>query len=182
MARCVAEMVCRRAVFVLVAVSTIGCTRAAPPPRTSPTENTADVATVRREIDQWYEENKRAFQAKDLAALMALRAEDVHSVTPDGVTHDRAEMERSTRAFLDGIERWIAQDIVIDSLEVSGDTAQAVVHQHLIRMARRSDGQVHRVETWVTQREVWRRTADGWKLYRVDTLHDQRRLIDGQPG
>jgi hypothetical protein len=49
-------------------------------------------------------------------------------------------------------------------------------------MARRSDGLVHHVETWVTQRETWRRTPDGWKLYRVDSVRDQRRLIDGQPG
>ena len=37
------------------------------------------------------------------------------------------------------------------------------------------------VETWATQRETWRRTPDGWKLYRVDSVRDQRRLVDGQP-
>jgi hypothetical protein len=43
-------------------------------------------------------------------------------------------------------------------------------------------GLVHHMETWVTQREIWRRTSEGWKLYRVDSIRDQRRLIDGQPG
>jgi hypothetical protein len=37
------------------------------------------------------------------------------------------------------------------------------------------------VETWATQRETWRRTADGLKLYRVDGVRDLRRLVDGQP-
>jgi ketosteroid isomerase-like protein len=141
----------------------------------------ADTSMVRREISQWYEENRRAFFAKDFNAIMALRTADVHSVTPDGVVHDRAEMELSTRGFLNGIDRWITQSIEIDSLEVIGDLARAIVRQHLDRMALRSDGLVHHVQTWVTQRETWRRTPSGWKLYRVDSLRDQRRLIDGKP-
>src|SRR5262249_35925030 len=128
------------------------------------------------------EENRRAFLAKDFKAIMALRTEDFHSVTPDSMTHDRAEMELSIRAFLDGIDRWISTRIEIDSLEVSGDLASVIAHQHADRMARRNDGKVHHVETWVTQREIWRRTPQGWKLYRVDGLRNQRRLIDGQPG
>jgi hypothetical protein len=44
-----------------------------------------------------------------------------------------------------------------------------------------ANGQVHHVQTWVTQRETWRKTAQGWKLRLVDQVHDQRRLIDGQP-
>ena len=91
-------------------------------------------------------------------------------------------MEQSTRALIEGIDRWISLTFEIDSLEVSGDLARAVVRQHADRMARRSDGRVHHVETWVTQRETWRRTSGGWKLYRVDSIRDQRRLIDGQPG
>jgi ketosteroid isomerase-like protein len=143
---------------------------------------TIDTADVRRELLQWYEENKAAFFAKDVSALMALRSEELHSVTPDGGVRRRPEMEQMTRAFLAGIDRWITQDIRIDSLTVSGDTARAIVHQHLVRMARRGDNQIHHVETWVTQRESWIKGPRGWKLYRVDNLRDQRRLIDGQPG
>lgn len=143
---------------------------------------TPDTAVVRRELQQWYDENRRAFLAKDLAAIMALRTEDFHAVTPDGVVHDRAAMEQRTLGLLNGIDRWISQDFELDSLKVTGDLAQAVVRQHIDRMALRNDGQVHHVETWVTQRETWRRTSEGWKLYRVDGLRDQRRLIDGPPG
>ncbi len=143
---------------------------------------TPNTAAVRRELEQRYDENRRAFLAKDFNAIMALRTEDFHAVTPDGAVHDRAEMEQATRALLDGIDRWIATTIEIESLELSGDLARATVRQHADRMARRSDGLIHHVETWVTQRETWRRTPAGWKLYRVDSIRDQRRLIDGQPG
>ena len=168
-------------VFLVLAAS-YAMSYAAPSAAAQTPPSVVDLATVRRELAKWYDENRRAFFEKDVSALMALRSHDFHSVTPDGVVHERPEMEQSTRAFLNGIDRWIAQTIDIDSVEVTGELARAVVHQHLDRMALRSDGRVHHVQTWVTQRETWRRTPEGWKLYRVDNLRDQRRLIDGKPG
>ena len=170
-----------RLLMVLAAVSTTSCARPAESLPSSSTSS-ADVSAVRRELQLRYDENRRALLAKDFDAIMALRTEDFHAVTPDSVRHDRAEMEQSTRALLEGVDRWIGLTFDIESLEVSGDLATAVVRQHADRMARRNDGLVHHVETWVTQRETWRRTSAGWKLYRVDGIHDQRRLIDGQPG
>jgi ketosteroid isomerase-like protein len=140
-----------------------------------------DTATVRRELLQWYDANNRAFRAKDVAAIMALRTDDFHTLSPDGARNDRAAMELRTQGLLNGIERWITLEVDLDSIAVSGDTAQATVRQHLVRMGLRPDG-VRHVETWATQRETWRRTPGGWKLYRVDNVRDQRRLIDGQPG
>ena len=136
---------------------------------------------VRREIEQWYEENTRGFRAKDLGAIMALRSDDFFTIGPDGARSDRAAMEQRTQGFLNGIDRWIALQFDIDSFQVTGDTAVAVVRQHLDRMAHRPEG-VRHLETWVTQRETWLRTTRGWKLYRVDNIRDQRRLIDGEPG
>lgn len=169
-----------RLVLMFLAVGAASCARPSAPPSSRPA-GMADTSTVRRELEQRYEENTRAFLAKDFVSIMALRTEDFHAVTPDGKLNDRADMEQYIRGFLNGIDRWISTSIDIDSLEVSGDLARAIVRQHADRMALRSDGLVHHVETWVTQRETWRRTPDGWKLYRVDSIRDQRRLIDGQP-
>ena len=166
--------------LLLPAVLAAGCAR----PEVSPPSRHAalpDTAAVRRELEQAYEENRRAFLAEDVDAIMALRTEDFHTVAPDGATRDRAAMEQYTIGLLNGIERWIEVTFDIDSLEVSGDLATVVMRQHLIRMALRADGLVHHVETWATQDETWRRTPDGWKLYRVENVRDQRRLVDGQP-
>lgn len=166
--------------LVLLALSAASCTRASAPPPSQST-STSDTSSVRREIEQWYDENKRAFLAEDVDAIMAIRTEDFHSVTPDGTVNDRAAMEHYTIGLLNGIDRWISMDFDIDNLEVTGDLARAVVRQHLVRMALRPDGLVHHVETWASQNETWRRTPEGWKLYRVDSVRDQRRLVDGQP-
>lgn len=165
--------------LVLAIVWATGCAR----PEASPSQHTAppDSTRVRHELKQWYDDNRRAFLTEDVDAIMALRTEDFHTVGPDGLTRDRADMEEYTIGLLNGIERWISITFDIDSLDVSGGLASAVVRQHLVRMALRPDGLVHHVETWATQRETWRRTEDGWKLYRVDSVRDQRRLVDGQP-
>jgi ketosteroid isomerase-like protein len=169
-----------RLVLMVVAVCAASCARPSAPP---PSESTgaADTSVVRREIEQWYEDNVRAFRAEDVDAIMALRTEDFQAVAPDGTVRDRAAMEHYTVGLLNGIDRWISLRFDIDSLEVSGDQARAIVRQHLVRMALRPDGLVHHVETWATQRETLRRTPDGWRLYRVDSVRDQRRLVDGQP-
>ena len=138
-------------------------------------------AEVRAELTRLYAQNANAFERRDLAAIMRLRAPDVHSLTPDGLRHDRAAMERMIQGFMNGVQKWNAQDIAIDSLKVVGDTAFAIVSQHLDRMALRADNQVHRVETWVTQRETWVRHGASWLLWRVDQLRNQRRLVDGKP-
>ena len=91
-------------------------------------------------------------------------------------------MEHDIRGFINGIRKWNRITFSIDSLRVAGDTAFAIVAQHLDRMALRPNNQVHHVQTWVTQRETWVRSGSRWLMRRVDQLRNQRRLIDGRPG
>lgn len=137
--------------------------------------------TVRQQLDAVYAENTAAFLRGDAAAIMRLRAPDFHAITPDGVRHERPEMEMVAQGVIHAVKKWNAITFTIDSLQVSGDTAFAIVSQHTDRMALRSDNQVHHLETWVTQRETWIRSAQGWLLWRVDQLRNQKRLVDGQP-
>jgi len=137
--------------------------------------------TIRLALERRYAENSAAFLSKDLGAVMALRAPDFQTVTPDGTVRDRAAMESYTQGIMNGVKEWKAIDFTIDSLRVVGDTAFAIVSQHLDRMALRPDNQVHHVETWVTQREAWVRHGTRWLLWRVDQLRNQRRLVDGEP-
>jgi len=142
----------------------------------------ADSIAVRKELEAAYRQNAGAFERYDLDAIMKLRADNFHTIAPDGVVRDRAAMAEYTEGLLHGIKKWNRLTFTIDSLRVAGDTAIAIVSQHLDRMALRPDNAVHHVETWVTQREAWIRTRGQWLLWRVDQLRDQRRLIDGRPG
>jgi ketosteroid isomerase-like protein len=150
-----------------------------PPPET--TAEAASPAGVRQELEQAYELNRRALLARDLNAVLALRTPDFSAITPDGVTHGSQEMAEFSRNLLANVEQWLALSFDILSLEERGDEVSADVRQHTIRMQRRNDGKVHRIENWVTQRETWVRTSQGWKMRRVDNMRDQKVLIDGQP-
>ena len=136
--------------------------------------------SVRAALERAYQMNIDAFKRWDVAGVMALRAPDFHTVGADGITRDRAAMEQYTVGLLNGIKKWNELTLTIDSLTLVGDTAIAIVSQHLDRMGLRPDNQVHHVETWVTQRETWIKSDSKWLMWRVDQLRNQRRLVDGQ--
>ena len=164
--------------MILLALSFgAGATAKAQQPRA---DSTASVAKVRAELEKQYQANIDAFKRWDVAGVMALRAPDFHTLTPDGAVRDRAAMEQYTIGILNGIKKWNELTFTIDTLTLAGDTAIAIVGQHLDRMALRPDNQVHHVETWVTQRETWVKSAAGWLMWRVDQLRNQRRLVDGE--
>jgi ketosteroid isomerase-like protein len=133
---------------------------------------------VRKAIEDWYVRNMDAFKAKDVTAIMALRTDDFHTITPDGKVNTRADMQARTISFLDRIDHFISQNNQIGTIEVEGDLASADVTQKTVRMQRFPDGTLHKVESGAVQRETWRKTAEGWKLYRVDNIRDSGVLVD----
>jgi ketosteroid isomerase-like protein len=136
---------------------------------------------VRRAIEEWYARNMKAFEAKDVAAIMALRTDDFHTLTPDGRINTRADMETRTRNFLDRIDHFVSQDFKIGVIDVQGDLASADISQDTVRMQRLPDGTLHKVQALAVQRETWKRTTAGWKLYRVDNIRDGGVFVDGKP-
>jgi ketosteroid isomerase-like protein len=136
---------------------------------------------VRTAIEDWYARNMEAFRAKDVAKIMALRSDDFHTITPDGKVNTRADMDLRTKEFLNRIDRFISQDNQIGTIEVEGNLAKADITQRTVRMQRFPDGTLHKVESNVVQRETWKRTTEGWKLYRVDNIRDGSVLVDDRP-
>jgi len=137
---------------------------------------------VRKAIEDWYARNVEAFNAKDVAAIMALRTDDFHTITPDGKVNMRPDMEARTKLFIGRIDHFISQDLRIGTIDVHGDLASADVTQKTVRMQRFPDGTLHKVEAGVVQRETWRKTAEGWKMYRVDNIRDTTGVfVDDKP-
>ncbi|HEY5883793.1 MAG TPA: nuclear transport factor 2 family protein [Pyrinomonadaceae bacterium] len=136
---------------------------------------------VRKAIEEWYDRNIAAFNAKDVAAIMNLRTDDFHTITPDGKVNTRADMEARTRVFVGRIDHFISQSFKIGTIEVEGDLASAYITQRTVRMQRFPDGTLHKVEAGAVQRETWRKTAAGWKLYKVDDIRDDGLLVDDKP-
>lgn len=136
---------------------------------------------VRKALEAWYDQNIEAFRQRDVAAIMALRTGDFHTVLPDGTRNTRADMQAYTVRFLGMIEQWVSLDFQIGTIDVQGEFASADVTQKTLRLQRMPNGRISKVDAGVVQRETWKMTADGWKLYRVDSIRDSRLLIDGNP-
>jgi ketosteroid isomerase-like protein len=136
---------------------------------------------VRKAIEDWYARNTEAFRAKDVAAIMALRADDFHTRTPDGRLNTRADMEAYTQRFLGRIDHFISLDFQVGTIQVQENLASADVTQKTVRMQRFPDGALHKVEAGVVQRETWKKTVEGWMMYRVDNIQDGYLLVDGKP-
>ena len=136
---------------------------------------------VRKAIEAWYDLNIEAFNKKDVAAIMALRTEDFHTTTPDGKLNTRADMAAYTKRLLDRIDQFVSQNFEIGTIDVQGDLASADVTQKTVRMQRLPDGTLDKVEARVVQRETWKHTAQGWKMYTVDNIRDSSILIDDKP-
>jgi ketosteroid isomerase-like protein len=136
---------------------------------------------VRKAIEDWYSRNVEAFKAKDVAAVMALRTDDFQTITPDGKVNTRAEMEAYTQQFLGRIDHFVSLDFQIGTIDVQGDLASAYVTQKTVRMQRFPDGTLHKVEARAVQRETWKKTAEGWKMRRVDNVQDGGIFVDDKP-
>lgn len=141
-----------------------------------------DTAAVRAEPQRLYALNTAAYMRNDIDAVMALRTPGFHTESPDGKVQDRDAMQLYIQGIMNGVRKWNEITFTIDSLTVNGDTAYALVSQYVDRTALRPDEQVHQVQTWVTQREIWIRTGRTWLMWRVDQLRNQRRVVDGVPG
>jgi ketosteroid isomerase-like protein len=136
---------------------------------------------ARKAIEEWYAHNIAAFNDKDVAAIMSLRTDDFHTITPDGKVNTRADMEARTKLFLDRIDHFISQEFQIGVINVQGDLATAEVTQKTVRMQRLPDRTLHKVEAGVMQRETWKRTTQGWKMYSVDNIRNGSILVDDKP-
>ena len=136
---------------------------------------------VRKAIEAWYDLNIEAFNKKDVAAIMDLRAEDFHTTTPDGKVNTRAAMQAYIKRLLDRIDHFISQDFEIGTIDVQGDLASADVTQETVRMQRLPNGTLHKVAARVVQRETWKHTPQGWKMYAVDNIRDGSVLVDDKP-
>jgi ketosteroid isomerase-like protein len=134
---------------------------------------------VRRALEEQYAKLADANKNKDLGALLALRTPDFSAQFPNGEIRDSAYMAGYSRILFEQMQAPISVSNTIETLDVNGNEAIAVVHQRFSRMQVKG-GQLRRVETEARQRETWVLTAAGWKLKFVDDVHPGAWYVDGK--
>lgn len=135
---------------------------------------------VREALEARYAELARAVENKDIKAFEALRTPDFHTVDEHGHPQTAKQMAARARALLQRIQPPIKVMNIIRTLNVQESDVTATVEQYFSKMLE-IDGELRRVETYVTQDETWTNTPEGWKLRFVAGVRDNKYFIDGKP-
>lgn len=143
--------------------------------------SSADTSSAERDIRAQYDRLEAAFEAQDIATILAIRDPRFEAFGPNGQHDDYARMAEYTRQWFITNKPPIETRMTMQSIEVvSADEIAVHVLQRASRYQER-EGKLRRVEHEVTQRETWVRTPDGWKIRKVDQidLAHRKRWIDG---
>jgi len=134
---------------------------------------------VRRALEEQYAKIAEAQRNEDIEALRATRTSDFTVDLPNGQRWDLETSLNYSRAGFQQVESNINLSNTIESLDVHGDVAVAVVHQRWSRMQMKA-GKVRRVDTEAIQTETWVNTKDGWRLKHIGEVKPGAWYIDGK--
>jgi hypothetical protein len=134
---------------------------------------------VRRALEQQYARIAEAQINKDIGAMRALRTPDFTVDMPNGQRWDLETSLNYSRIGFQQVQSNISISNTIESLDVHGDEAVAVVHQRWSRMQMKG-GKLRRVDTEAIQTETWVNTKDGWKLKHIGDIKPGRWYVDGK--
>jgi hypothetical protein len=134
---------------------------------------------VRRALEVQYAKLAEANKNKDLNGILALRVSDFSVKMPSGETWNYERSAAYSKAAFEQVQETISLTYTIDTINLNGNEAAAIIHQRWTRMQMKG-GQLRRVETTAVQRETWVNTADGWKLKLIDDIHPGIWIVDGK--
>ena len=134
---------------------------------------------VQQQIRTQYDLIERAYAAQNLPAILATRAEGFEIVDP--VNNDD---NLNDEKFVELMRMWFEKNkppivfrVTIESIEIrSSDEVAVRVLQRASRYQQRDD-HLHHIEHEVRQREMWIRTATGWKVKKVDEIDLANRKV-----
>jgi len=173
----------RAVLALLVAALLPACAGPAPAVARSAQAGTlsAWLDAARLEVAAVHADMAAARRARDLDAVLAVRSEDFSATRADGRQVDRAGFEAALRDF-DArlLELHPASGSTIERIEdwtprrpwASGDDARLVlrVRRRFQGVVQPESGPPQEVALESLARETWRRTAQGWRLERVEEL------------
>ncbi|MGI8898622.1 MAG: nuclear transport factor 2 family protein [Pyrinomonadaceae bacterium] len=134
---------------------------------------------MRRALEEQYAKIAEATRKKDLVALLALRTPDFTVKTANGETWSYEHSADYIRRGFEQVQSIVSLSFAIETINVSGNEAAAIIHQQWSRM-QIMKGKLRRVDTSAVQRETWINTPEGWRLKLIDDVHPGAWLVDGK--
>jgi Domain of unknown function (DUF4440) len=130
-----------------------------------------------------YDRYTDAVRRMDSTAYLSFFTSDFSMRSPDGKVHDPAEMKKYQSINAMTTKKVNSYTVDIESVTPEDDsTFSVIVLQRYDRdqAPLEKPNEPHRIQTSAVQRERWRRTKDGPKIYRIEEIMVGPVLIDGK--
>lgn len=134
---------------------------------------------VRAELQGQYDRMARGWKEKDLGTLIAVLAPDYTNQQLQGASLNREQYEALTRGILGSIRSLDTSSFSVNEAVLRGDEATTHIAYMLSGIILDPQGKEHPATYRGSGREIWRRTAAGWKLRRSEDLSLEM-TIDGK--
>jgi ketosteroid isomerase-like protein len=129
----------------------------------------------RKEVEAAYRQYKQAVQKRDVRAIMTLLTPDFTWKLPDGTVYTYRQTEQVLREYFADIKTVHSMTIRIHRLTVEREKAVALVTEKVVA----TNADSRRSESREQYREIWARTAQGWKIRRTEPF-DEKELLNGR--
>lgn len=140
-------------------------------------------AKLQRDFEARYRAYAEAVRTMQADKYIGIFAADFKMTSPDGTVHDAAEMTTYMRVNAQTTQRVnsYANDVQCVRALHSGDVA-VVVWQKYDRQQAPLDHpeQAHNIRTSAVQREIWRKTRQGWRIRSIEELVVGPVFMDGK--
>jgi ketosteroid isomerase-like protein len=130
-----------------------------------------------------YADYADAVRKMDVDRYMAYFSDDFSMRSPDGKLHDKAEMTRYQRINAQTTKKVNAYTADVECVHTlpGGDVAAVIVQKYDRDQAPlEHPDQPHNIRTSVVQRETWHKTAQGWRIRKIEELVVGPVFIDGK--
>jgi ketosteroid isomerase-like protein len=128
-----------------------------------------------------YTVQDEAIKKCDFKAFISTLAPDYSIKLLNGDVFSRQQVEgfvESDMARTKSVEKSLSS---IDSLSAAKNEAVVIVTHEASRVLDDADGQPHKWENKVVHKETWIKTAEGWRIQRLEELKQVYVLRDGKP-
>ena len=132
-------------------------------------------AAVRQQLEMRYAHQADAYRRRDADAFLENLEPDFTAIPLRGQPMSKAQAAPAIRRRIETVES-PRITVVIDSLQVSGDTATVYNTQRFLRVVRDSAGVAYDVSSTQLHVERWRRTPRGWRIFYLRELGGSQQL------
>lgn len=145
-------------------------------------ENPAEKSSgsTRKDLEAMYTIQDEAIKRCDFKAFISTLAPDYSIKLLNGDVFNRQQVEgfvKTDMARTKSVEKSLSS---IDSLSTANNKAVVIVTHEASRVLEDAHGQPHKWENKVVHKETWIKTADGWRIQRLEELKQVYVLRDGK--